>query len=183
MPERSDTPMRDRMFETRSHVWRAVGLERELTRRGLNRARSQVIIFLPLLIAVVVLYSHRHKLFPGADLPVRIVSVIVLLIVGWAFARAAGRALAPPLFRRMDPGTAGTVGFVIRLATIALSLLVFAWNLFVSLRRRIPAGNDPWGGHTLEWWTTSPPPRHNFDSLPPITSFAPLLDRQLEARP
>ncbi|MDX6488085.1 MAG: cytochrome c oxidase subunit [Gaiellaceae bacterium] len=65
-------------------------------------------------------------------------------------------------------------------AVIALSLLVFAWNLFVSLRRRIPAGNDPWGGHTLEWWTTSPPPRHNFDSLPPITSFAPLLDRQLE---
>ena len=124
MPEKSDTPMRDRMFETRSHVWRAVGLERELTRRGLNRARSQVIVFLPLLIAVVVLYSHRHQLFPGADLPVRIVSVIVLLIVGWAFARAAGRALAPPLFRRMDPGTAGTVGFVIRLATIALSLLV-----------------------------------------------------------
>jgi len=67
-------------------------------------------------------------------------------------------------------------------AVIALSLLVFAWNLVVSLRRRIPAGNDPWGGHTLEWWTTSPPPRHNFDSLPAITSFAPLLDRQLEER-
>jgi cytochrome c oxidase subunit 1 len=67
-------------------------------------------------------------------------------------------------------------------AVIALSLLVFAWNLVVSLRRRIPAGNDPWGGHTLEWWTTSPPPRHNFDSLPPITSFAPLLDRQLEEK-
>jgi cytochrome c oxidase subunit 1 len=64
-------------------------------------------------------------------------------------------------------------------AVIALSLLVFAWNVATSLRRRVPAGNDPWGGHTLEWWTTSPPPRHNFDSLPPITSFAPLLDRQL----
>jgi small-conductance mechanosensitive channel len=116
--------MRDRMFETRSHVWRAVGLERELTRRKLNRARSQVIIFLPLLIAVVVLYSHRHQLFPGADPPVRIVTVVVLLIVGWAFARAAGRALAPPLFRRLDPGTAGTVGFLIRLLTITIALLV-----------------------------------------------------------
>ena len=63
-------------------------------------------------------------------------------------------------------------------AVIALSMIVLLVNLFVSARRRVPAGNDPWGGHTLEWWTTSPPPRHNFDSLPPIQSYAPLYDRQ-----
>jgi cytochrome c oxidase subunit 1 len=62
---------------------------------------------------------------------------------------------------------------------IALATLVFLANLWVSLRRRVPAGNDPWEGHTLEWWTTSPPPRHNFTDLPPITSYAPLLDRRL----
>jgi cytochrome c oxidase subunit 1 len=58
----------------------------------------------------------------------------------------------------------------------ALSLIVFAVNVVVSLRRREPAGRDPWGGHSLEWATTSPPPRHNFDAVPPITSYAPLHD-------
>jgi cytochrome c oxidase subunit I len=59
---------------------------------------------------------------------------------------------------------------------IALGIAVFIWNLVVSLRDRELAGDDPWEGHSLEWFTTSPPPRHNFRSLPPIRSFAPLLD-------
>ena len=63
---------------------------------------------------------------------------------------------------------------------IALSILVFLVNIAISLRRRIPAGNDPWGAQTLEWWTTSPPPRLNFASLPPVRSFAPLLDLREE---
>ncbi|MCW2953482.1 MAG: ctaD2 [Conexibacter sp.] len=61
---------------------------------------------------------------------------------------------------------------------IALSLLVFLLNVAVSLTRRVPAGPDPWGGHSLEWATSSPPPPHNFDALPPVRSFAPLLDRR-----
>jgi cytochrome c oxidase subunit I len=64
---------------------------------------------------------------------------------------------------------------------IAIGVAVFLYNLYVSLRRREPAGDDPWEGHTLEWATTSPPPRFNFRSLPPITSHAPLLDRRLTA--
>ena len=46
------------------------------------------------------------------------------------------------------------------------------------------AGNDPWRGDTLEWYTTSPPPPHNFDSVPAITSARPLADlrRTLEER-
>jgi cytochrome c oxidase subunit I len=63
---------------------------------------------------------------------------------------------------------------------IALATLVFLANVAVSLRRREPAGDDPWGAQTLEWWTTSPPPRHNFTDLPPIRSFAPLLDLRPE---
>jgi len=61
-------------------------------------------------------------------------------------------------------------------ALIAVSIVVFLVNVVVSLRARHLAGPDPWDGHTLEWATTSPPPRHNFDSLPPIRSHAPLLD-------
>jgi cytochrome c oxidase subunit 1 len=67
---------------------------------------------------------------------------------------------------------ASTIGSYV----IALAMAVFAANVAVSLRRRVPAGDDPWGGHTLEWATTSPPPRHNFAALPPIRSHAPLLD-------
>ena len=65
---------------------------------------------------------------------------------------------------------------------IALAVAVFLWNVFVSLRRREPAGADPWQGHTLEWWTSSPPPPHNFDGpLPPISTYAPLLDLRKQA--
>ena len=61
---------------------------------------------------------------------------------------------------------------------IALGILMVLVNMVISLRRRVPAGNDPWGAQTLEWWTSSPPPRDNFTSLPEITSYAPLLDRR-----
>jgi cytochrome c oxidase subunit 1 len=44
------------------------------------------------------------------------------------------------------------------------------------------AGPDPWAGQSLEWVTSSPPPRHNFDRLPPVRSYAPLLDLRLEGR-
>ncbi len=64
---------------------------------------------------------------------------------------------------------------------IALSVLVFILNVAVSLRARRPAGRDPWQGQTLEWATSSPPPRYNFEELPAIRSFAPLLDAR-EAR-
>jgi small conductance mechanosensitive channel len=57
-------------------------------------------------------------------MPIRFVTVIALLILGWTLARDVGRALGPALFRRLDPGTAGTVGFLIRLATIGITLLV-----------------------------------------------------------
>jgi cytochrome c oxidase subunit 1 len=64
---------------------------------------------------------------------------------------------------------------------VGAGMLVFALNLVRSWRRRRPAGDDPWGGQTLEWWTTSPPPRFNFDrALPPITTFTPLLDLRRE---
>jgi cytochrome c oxidase subunit 1 len=60
---------------------------------------------------------------------------------------------------------------------IALAILVFLVNVLISMRRRIPAGPDPWDGQTLEWATSSPPPRDNFEGpLPPIRSYAPLYD-------
>jgi cytochrome c oxidase subunit 1 len=63
---------------------------------------------------------------------------------------------------------------------IALSVAIFLLNVWISLRARIPAGDDPWLGQTLEWATTSPPPRHNFAALPPVRTYAPLLDLREE---
>jgi small conductance mechanosensitive channel len=112
------------MFETRTHAWREAGLEPELDRRAASRARWQALFCLPLCVGVVIAYNHRHSLFPGAGDSVRILTVFALLVFGWIFARAVGRAFGPALFRRLDPGTAGTVGFLIRLLTVTLALLV-----------------------------------------------------------
>jgi cytochrome c oxidase subunit 1 len=65
---------------------------------------------------------------------------------------------------------------------IALGVAAFIANLVISLRRRVAAGDDPFGGPGLEWWTTSPPPRLNFASLPPIRSYAPLYELTEEER-
>jgi heme/copper-type cytochrome/quinol oxidase subunit 1 len=59
---------------------------------------------------------------------------------------------------------------------LTIGVLLFLVNLVVSLRKKEPAGDDPWGGHTLEWITTSPPPEHNFAWLPPIRSERPAFD-------
>jgi small-conductance mechanosensitive channel len=92
-----------------------------------RRARTHVALLLPLITAVVVAYSHRAELF-GAELPVRIGCVIALVILGWSFAMNLGRAVGPTLLKRLDPGTAGTVGFLIRLLTLMLSV-IFALRL------------------------------------------------------
>ncbi|HEX7134897.1 MAG TPA: cytochrome c oxidase subunit I [Iamia sp.] len=65
-----------------------------------------------------------------------------------------------------------TVGALIT----AVSVVPFAWNIWRTLRRGEDAGPDPWKGQTLEWATTSPPPPHNFDELPPIRSNRPVWD-------
>jgi cytochrome c oxidase subunit 1 len=71
-----------------------------------------------------------------------------------------------------DWNMAATIGGFV----IALSILPFIWNVFVSLRNGKVAGDDPWEGNTLEWATSSPPPPYNFDHLPDIRSERPLFD-------
>jgi cytochrome c oxidase subunit 1 len=68
---------------------------------------------------------------------------------------------------------------------LSAGVLMVVYNCVTSLRHGRVAGNDPWQANTLEWYTTSPPPAHNFDSLPPIRSERPLYDlrRELAGQP
>jgi cytochrome c oxidase subunit 1 len=61
---------------------------------------------------------------------------------------------------------ASTVGAFI----IGFGVFLFAVNVLLSLRWGMPAGADPWDGRTLEWRTSSPPPPHDFDEIPPVYS-------------
>ncbi|MGI8864171.1 MAG: mechanosensitive ion channel domain-containing protein [Solirubrobacteraceae bacterium] len=119
----------ERMFETRSEAWEKVGLAVNVSQRTLRRAQREAAVLLPLLIAVLVLYNEREHLLGRRTAnqwltAIRIVTVLVLLVIGWAMARDVGRAAAPTFFRRMDPATAGTVGFLIRLTTLGITLLI-----------------------------------------------------------
>jgi small-conductance mechanosensitive channel len=131
----------DRMFETRSEAWERAGLTLQATQRAVRGAQRRSLVLLVLLIGVILLWSHRNgwfgtcpphvhvcqkKLSSGTDTWVEIVTAIALVLLGWTFARDLGRAVAPTFLKRMDPATAGTVSFLIRLAATAIVLVIAA---------------------------------------------------------
>ena len=61
---------------------------------------------------------------------------------------------------------------------LALGLLSVFANLAISLFRGERAGNDPWGGDTLEWSTTSPPPEYNYAVIPKVSSPYAMWDEE-----
>lgn len=116
-----------RMFDTRSEAWAAVGLELELNRQVIRRALAR----LPVEVAVLVLVimgrdwagrdGHLHGIYLGLTI-VKVAAVFLVLLVGWLIARDLARA-SPVAFRRMDPATAGTVEFLIRLLAVVATVL------------------------------------------------------------
>jgi len=138
--------MPDRMFETRSDAWAAVGLSVDYSAKAVKRAQREAALLIPLFIAIVVLYDHRRSLFgPGREgavayshsnyahylgkhgtltTPLQIFVAIALIIIGWAIARDFGRFAGPTFLRRMDPATAGTVGFVVRALLVVVVAIV-----------------------------------------------------------
>ena len=70
--------------------------------------------------------------------------------------------------------TISTIGSFV----LGASILPFLWNVFRSVRYgEVTTADDPWGyGNSLEWATSSPPPRHNFTSLPRVRSERPAFE-------
>jgi cytochrome c oxidase subunit I len=68
-------------------------------------------------------------------------------------------------------------------AVMAIGTAIFLVNVLVSAWRRVPVPNDPWGGYSLEWTTSSPPPEFNFDAIPAIHSRVPAWDAARSAAP
>jgi cytochrome c oxidase subunit I len=117
--------------------------------------------------------AHFVLLFVGTNL-----TFFPMHLLGWRGMPRRVSEYAPEL---QGLNIVSTVGAFL----IAAATAVWLANVVRSLRRGAPAPDDPWEGHSLEWATSSPPPRHNFDRpLPPIRSYAPLLDaRQVQVRP
>jgi cytochrome c oxidase subunit 1 len=60
---------------------------------------------------------------------------------------------------------------------LGASMIPFLWNVWKSRNAPLVNTADPWGwGRSLEWATSSPPPRHNFHRLPRIRSESPAFD-------
>ena len=134
------------MFETRSDAWEKVGLSFEVNQKEVKRAQRQAVLWLFLLIvvdvALHVVLSRSHtcpnqKVHPGNDCsllgnwgvyslatPLKIIAGVLVLAFGWALARSIGRFVGPTFLRRMDPATAGTFGFLIRLLTVGIALII-----------------------------------------------------------
>ncbi|MGH2719578.1 MAG: cytochrome c oxidase subunit I, partial [Actinomycetota bacterium] len=71
------------------------------------------------------------------------------------------------------PNLASTIGAFV----LGAGILLLFYNWFHSIRHGDKAPNDPWGGDTLEWATSSPPPEYNFAAVPTIRSLEPTWDQ------
>jgi small-conductance mechanosensitive channel len=101
--------------------WRAVSA-RHIRERA-RQARRGVLVGVVGVAAVLLANKYRMQLF-GLDTPVRVACAIALGGLGGWLARDIARVLAPPLLDRLDPGTAGTVGFLLRLGLLLATLVV-----------------------------------------------------------
>ena len=111
-------------FESRTEVWRQVGLGEQVDRGQAQRARGAALVVIGLIIGVLIAFDQRRELFPGGGTLVKVATVAALVVLGWALVRTLAQGIAPTLYGRLDPGTAGTVGFLVRLLAIAGMVII-----------------------------------------------------------
>lgn len=112
------------LFETRSHAWHSLGLGDELAPRFSKRQLGGLLVALLVLAGTLVVYYNRRHIAPGYGEWIRYGTVLILVIVGSAATHWLAKGLSPRLYRRLDPATAGTAGFVIRLLAMAAVVIL-----------------------------------------------------------
>jgi small-conductance mechanosensitive channel len=118
------TPRR-RLRDVRGPSRLEAGIARQLSREAVKRARIQLLVLAPAVTAVLVIYHYRIELFGRQwDTVVRVITAIALVTLGWQVARDVGRSFGPVLFGHLEPATAGTAGFLIRLATMVAAVIL-----------------------------------------------------------
>ena len=124
----SPAPRRPRLprelFETRSHAWHSLGLGDELAPRFSKRQFGGLLLALLVIAGTLFVYGHRHEIAPGYGRWIRAGTVLILVVVGSAAVHWLVRGLSPRLYRRLDPATAGTTGFVVRLLSMTAVVVV-----------------------------------------------------------
>jgi small conductance mechanosensitive channel len=113
-----DPPTREHVIRQSARLGSAAAL-RARAADAARRGRRQLAMLLPALIGVLVAYAYRNQLF-GVDKPIRIAVAAVLILLGWAVARNVGRMAQPRLESRLEPATAGILGFIVQLVTLAV---------------------------------------------------------------
>lgn len=116
-------PLRRRLppdlFETRTHAWQSAGLSEELEPQAApRRARLRLLLALLVLTGTLFAYSRRGEIAPGYEMWMRIATILVVVLAGSAAAQWLGRWVSGSLYRRLDPATAGTLGFLLRLVSV-----------------------------------------------------------------
>jgi small conductance mechanosensitive channel len=147
----TDPPQDESPPAGRGRHWRELGLARQIPARVARRARVKAILLAAVLIGVILVFESRYRLLGEQqtdsrstlrvwDSLVRAPVAIAVVVLGWALARDVGQALGPALRRHMDAAAAGTVGFLIRLVTVATTVIVAAGFAGVDLRALVVGG-------------------------------------------
>jgi heme/copper-type cytochrome/quinol oxidase subunit 1 len=82
------------------------------------------------------------------------------------------------VYKYFDTGHLATYNLIssIGVLILGLGIVLTLVNAVRGVRSGTPAGHDPWGGESLEWFALSPPPVHNFDVVPDVRSDQPMRD-------
>jgi small-conductance mechanosensitive channel len=127
-----DGPEQKNPHPGRIESWRGV-VPAEFSSAALRRARAETLVLAALFAGVILVHDHSGTLLgvkstrghaTAATTTVQVVTVVLLILLGWAIARDVGRIFVPSLVKRLDPATAGTIGFLVRLVTLLASVIV-----------------------------------------------------------